>query len=124
MIDQKRNSNTHPFVLAQKDLEISVALGLRKVTIVEKLSNLVHFDYFSSKALFFSMMCPDIQKDTSKMKSLEFCKATVPYFKSNLKVIYSPKKEGVNLHKLYPRTKKFFGGQHILNHNEIFFSAI
>ena len=57
LIDQKRNSNTHLFVLIQKGLEIFVALDLRKVTIVEKLSNLVHFDYFISKAWFYSMMC-------------------------------------------------------------------
>ena len=54
------------------------------------------------------------------MKSLEFFKATVPYFESNL----LPQKEGVNLHKLYLRAKNFFEGQHILNHNEISFSAI
>ena len=55
LIDQKRNFNTHLFVLTQKNLEIFVALGLRKVTIVKKLSNLVHFDYFSSIAWFFSV---------------------------------------------------------------------
>ena len=43
------------------------------------------------------------------MKSVEFFKATVPYFESNLKVIYFPKKERVNFHELYSRTKKFFG---------------
>ena len=47
LIDRKCNSNTHPFVLIQKNLEIFVALGLRKVTIVQKLSNLVHLGYFS-----------------------------------------------------------------------------
>ena len=56
LIDQKRNSNTHPFVLPPKILkyleklnhvlDISVALSLRKVTTVEKLSDLVHFGYF------------------------------------------------------------------------------
>ena len=65
-----------------------------------------------------------MRKIDQKMKSVEFFKATVPYFESNLKVIYFPKKERVNFHELYSRTKKFFGGQHILNHNEISFSAI
>ena len=37
LIDQKCDFNTHPFVLPKKNLEISVALGLRKVAIVEKL---------------------------------------------------------------------------------------
>ena len=38
------------------------------------------------------------------MKSLEFFKATLPYFESNL----LPQKGGVNLHKLYLWAKTFF----------------
>ena len=68
-------------------------LGLIKVKIVEKPSNLIHFDYFSSKAWFFSMICLNFRKDTSKHGVLEFFKARVPYFKGNL----FPIKEGVNL---------------------------
>ena len=49
LIGQKRSSNTHLFVVAQKHFEISVAMGFRKVTIVGKLSILVPFGYFPQK---------------------------------------------------------------------------
>ena len=97
-----------------------MALGL-KVTIVEKLSNLAHFDYFSSKIWFFNMMGLNFRKDTSKSQVSRIFKTTPTCFESNL----PPKKEGVNLHKSYSWTKEIiFRGQHTPNHNEIFFSAI
>ena len=65
--------------------------------IAEKLSNLVHFDYFSSKALCVKIF----EKIHQKIKSQEFFKFTVPFWK----VIYFPK--GVDLHKLYSWTKNF-----------------
>ena len=55
-----------------------------------------------------------------KMKSLEFFKITIPHFEGNL----LSQKGGVDFHKSYSWTKIFFVGQHILNHNEISFSAI
>ena len=83
-----------------------MVLGLRKVTIIEKLSNLLHFNCFSSKAWFFSMMCLNFRKNTSKNEVYRFFKATVLYFESNL----LPQKGEGDLHKSYSWTKNFFGG--------------
>ena len=45
------------FCSGPKNLKIFVIMGLRIIKFVEKPSNLVHFDYFSIKAWFFSKMC-------------------------------------------------------------------
>ena len=56
------------FCSSSKNLKIVVALSSRKVKIVEKPRNLVHFDYLSSKAWFLSMMCLNFRKDTTKIE--------------------------------------------------------
>ena len=60
------------FCTGSKNLKISVILGPKKVKPIEKLSYLVHFDYFSLEAWFFSIMCLNFQKDTLKNKVLNF----------------------------------------------------
>ena len=55
------------------------------------------------------------------MKSIELFKATVSYFERNL---LAPKRKGLICINHILEQKNFFGGQHILNHNEISFSVI
>ena len=102
--DRSKTQFQYTFCSGPKSFKISVILDLRKVKIVEKLSNLVYFDYFCSKSWFFSMMSLNFRKEHQKMKSLKFFKVTVPHFEGNS----LPKKEENNLHKSNSWTKNFF----------------